>query len=329
MRALAERDLPDPDARLRRLTPWPPRPATTRPCRPGSLLRSSLERAGGAVGHHGDARRTHTPAQEIQGASWAGCRRATRRMKGLQTLDAALGLFSTERVRRRTHGPARSGAQRLFEQLPPSNLRAIVDDAAATMTPLLDMMGEGHRARRRPASSRRCRRRRSVPGLSNLSRAMAHAAVGMAALRGGRESDPGRLRLSLTHMRRALDATEQDREPVPGPVPHRPGSRPLPALQTCPAPSPSLRRRKPAGGGPGAPAVPGTRCGRRSTNELLAGEHAQGCWARADGHLLAVEELRGHVVAGVRRAGPGGRHGLGAAGGGRRRRDRPPLPRGE
>ena len=289
MRKLAERELPDPDAAAPELDAL----AAETGADAGltalvSTARWSLQVAQSV--HHGDAGAlTHLPREmkDLMGRLPQG----DPRMQGLQeTLEAALGIFSTNEFDG-DRSAQLDKVRQAVEKLPDGDLRTIFDDAAATMTPLLGLMQEGNPER---VDDRRLDEMQAAaerPGLSDLDRATAHAAVGMAALRGGRESNPARIEVGLAHMRLALEATGTD---SPTRVLYLTGLA-LALYRRCELAGSVtglgeaealLEEARRAAGGPGHPMW-------QMTNEMLA--DVRRLLGRADGHLLAVEGLRGHV----------------------------------
>ena len=289
MRKLAERELADPDAAAPELDAL----AAEAGDDPGlaalvSAARWSLQVAQSV--HHGDAGALTRLPQEMQ-AVMSRLPQGDPRMQGLQdTLQAALGFFSANEFDD-DRAAQLDGLRQAVDQLPPGDLRAIFDDAAATMSPLLGLMRGGHAERVDDRRLQELQAAADRPGLTDLDRATAHAAVGMAALRGGQESDLGRVELGLTHMRRALDATDPAsshrvlhltglalaiyrRSEVTGSVT---GLREAETL---------LEEARDAAGGPGHPMW-------QMTNEMLA--DVRRLLGGSDGGRLEVEGLRGHV----------------------------------
>ena len=289
MRKLAEREPADPDAAAPELDAL----AAEAGDDPGlaalvSAARWSLQVAQSV--HHGDAGALTRLPQEMQ-AVMSRLPQGDPRMQGLQdTLQAALGFFSANEFDD-DRAAQLDGLRQAVDQLPPGDLRAIFDDAAATMSPLLGLMRGGHAERVDDRRLQELQAAADRPGLTDLDRATAHAAVGMAALRGGQESDLGRVELGLTHMRRALDATDPAsshrvlhltglalaiyrRSEVTGSVT---GLREAETL---------LEEARDAAGGPGHPMW-------QMTNEMLA--DVRRLLGGSDGGRLELEGLRGYV----------------------------------
>ena len=323
MRKLAERELPDPDAAVPELDALAAEAGDDAGLAAlVSAARWSLQVAQSV--HHGDAgalTRLPREMQDVMGRLPQG----DPRMKGLQeTLDAALGLFSTNEFDG-DRAAQLDQVRRAVEQLPPGDLRAIVDDAAATMTPLLGMMGEGHAARVDAGGWKSA-------GGRGASRAQ-RPRPGDGARRGRDGGTAGRAGVGSRTNRRSASRTCGGRWRRPA------RTSPTRVLYLTGLALALYRRcelagsvsRPPRGGGPPRGGPGRSRRPRApdvADDQRDAGRCAQAARPRRRSPARGGGTARPRL-AGARRAGPGGRHGLGAAGGGRRRRDRPPLPRGE
>lgn len=178
------------------------------------------------------------------------------------------------------------------EQLPPGELRALAGEAAATVSSILAMSTDGSAERVDDERLRQLQDQAEQPGLGNADRALQHAQVAAAALRGSQETDLGRVDTGIAHLRRAVEvAGPRD----PQRVFHLTGlalgllrrGELVNATADLREAESLLEEARSAAGGPAHPMW-------QMVNEMLS-DVRRSLGEGQDGHRLALEGMRGHV----------------------------------
>ncbi|MGY1673075.1 CHAT domain-containing protein [Geodermatophilus sp. SYSU D00710] len=290
MRALAERDLPDPDLAVRHLDALAAEAGDDPALVPLiSAARWSVQVAQSV--HHGDATAVGRLSQEVRDFV-DGLSSDDPWLRPLQdSMLASLDLLAANE-RGGDLAASLERARRATETLPDGDLRTSFDDTSALMTLLIALHGDNSIERATDAQLGELQERAEQPGPATTERALAHTVVAAAALRGGRETDLTRVDLALTHLHRARDIAGED-------DPHRVfhlTSVSLGLLSRAELTNATADRRQAgmlleeaqeAAGGPGHPMW-------QLVNDMLA-EVRRTLGATPDSHRTALEGLRGHV----------------------------------
>jgi hypothetical protein len=288
MRALAERELPDPDMAAPRLD------ALAAEAGDDPALASIIAAARWCLQvaqsvHHGDSGAVTRLPREVQ-ALVENMPQGDPRLEPLRdSILAGLDVFAANE-RGDDLSADLSRMLQATEQLPPGAVRAVTAEFAAMMSPLLGMNADG--AER--VDDERLRQLQDQAERSDLGdpdRALAHTAVAAAALRAGQETDLGRTDLGIAHLRQALE--------VAGPAdPHRVfhlTGLALSLYRRCQLTGSTaglgeaealLEEARDRAGGPG-------HLMWQMVNEMLA--DVRTLLGGPDGYTLALEGMRSHV----------------------------------
>lgn len=290
MRALAERELPNPDAAVPRLDALAAEAGDDPALIPlVAAARSSLVVAQSV--HHGEAGGLTRLPQEAQ-AFLDGMPQGDPRVQPLrESLLAAMGVMAANE-RGDDLTASLTQWRRASQGLPPGDLRALFDQTAAAASSLLAMSADGSAERVDDARLRQLQDQAEQPGLGEADRAVQQTKVAVAALRGGQETDLGRVDLGIAHLRRALElAGAQDPQRVfhltglalglyrRGELTNATGD--LRQAQTL------LEEARGAAGGPGHPMW-------QMVNEMLS-DVCMLLGEAPGGHRSALEGMRGHA----------------------------------
>jgi tetratricopeptide (TPR) repeat protein len=290
MRALAERELPDPDVAIPRLDALAAEAGDDPALAP--LVRAARWSVQVAQSvHHGDTGAVTRLRDEV--ATFLDrMPQGDPRVKQLrESMLAGLDLFGANE-RGDDLGDQLLRMQQVAEQLPPGDLRTSALEALATAFSIQGTSADGGNDRVDDERLRQLQDQAERSGLGDADRAVAHAAVAAAALRGGQETGLDRIDLGITHLRRALEiGGPQD----PQRVFHLAGlalglfrrseltgsTAGLREAETL------LEEARDAAGGPGHVMWP-------MVNEMLS-DVRRLLGEAPDGHRVGLEGLRGHV----------------------------------